>query len=629
MRKLSDKIEDVSAILTKAISTLDDISRNERHDLGIPDKLERLTRWNQDILRQARTADRKKTVSVFGAFSTGKTTFLNALLRLLDYGERLHLPERIEPTTALPVRLSHDPDLTAGEMSGQILYLDGRAVNMPIADVLKIMDSAFESTEHNNIEELRISLFAPPLDSYDFLDLPGLRTAFFQSHQHIVDSRLHDSAVIAWVHGGIDQEFPTRAEKNKISELKKAKRHCIAVWNAKQDESEITLESKCEADAQLQKLKDQIGDIIEDEDIVILWCRQASEGNITEETGITQFMNRLENMVLSVLSPVDVAEEAVYERIRDSIDLLNQTRGSLRELVELQEIEKKQISRCIAEVYDITDTTEELIAQGALNAANDACSSKIEPVLRDFINSESSLGGLIKTAWDSAVSKSHKHDSSFSQRIEQAVANRLQSVMNIGGDNNGWFHKFIREHTERIARRINAEWKLFANSDKIARLNIKNQPRLPFGSIASDSPDFSALVNSMVNDIQARLASIVGTMITTVITTLLLILSPKTGTALDIVVGLGALATFGFMLSTIQNKMLGQVKSAAWEIGLHIRRIIQEVLNSYNQTCAAGWLTALDDDGAQRHRDRTLKCLDSIQNIIGQLRASDVRGKSS
>ena len=88
--------------------------------LDIEKVADKVSQLANDVERQRRVAEQNKTVVLYGKFSTGKTTLINALLS--SQAEKFpDLPVRDDPTTAHPVRLTYAEELESDEILGRIV----------------------------------------------------------------------------------------------------------------------------------------------------------------------------------------------------------------------------------------------------------------------------------------------------------------------------------------------------------------------------------------------------------------------------------------------------------------------------------------------------------------------------
>lgn len=125
--------------------------------LGHPDLADEVTLYAQTA------ADTAIRVTVFGEYSVGKSTLINALI-----GRQL-LAARLKPTTGVPTELRH------GEDGVEIIYRDGRKQNASLAEAESFINLGIENRARNEVERIIITTRGGALHhGLVLIDTPGV-----------------------------------------------------------------------------------------------------------------------------------------------------------------------------------------------------------------------------------------------------------------------------------------------------------------------------------------------------------------------------------------------------------------------------------------------------------------------
>ena len=121
---------------------------------------------------QVKTADRNFTLAIVGEFKAGKSTFINALLKLKD-GQRLSTED--SPDTACSILILNKE---AGDSEACIVMKDGSRHKMSWEEAKNYTSQVYREKEpnkfrYNEIEEIEYYVDHILLNSFAINDLPG------------------------------------------------------------------------------------------------------------------------------------------------------------------------------------------------------------------------------------------------------------------------------------------------------------------------------------------------------------------------------------------------------------------------------------------------------------------------
>jgi len=162
-----EKKQDLQARFNTAIALGNEIEANYRDVLSVQPLID-----NLQVLRQNWEQERFEIV-VVGEFSTGKSTFINALL------QREILPSKVTPTTATVNFIRHLSELPnhTGEPVAKVVYKDGKEIEVPyleLPDYVTEMSKKLKVSEQ--IHHVDLYVESPYLENGVVLvDTPGLQ----------------------------------------------------------------------------------------------------------------------------------------------------------------------------------------------------------------------------------------------------------------------------------------------------------------------------------------------------------------------------------------------------------------------------------------------------------------------
>src|SRR5262245_3992079 len=176
--------------------------RPERRSLDLPPEEIVFAGWIARLNRQREHSAQRFTVLLLGEYSAGKSTLLNALLRLPP-GKRLL--SSADPTNAKPIRLSCD---YAGSPEARLIFADKTEQDVTWDDA--ISQSVMQSQarwDRRDVIEAQVFIERPMLEFADFMDMPGTGTSMHEEHTEITRDYIANAEMILWVIGA---EPPSR-----------------------------------------------------------------------------------------------------------------------------------------------------------------------------------------------------------------------------------------------------------------------------------------------------------------------------------------------------------------------------------------------------------------------------------
>lgn len=229
-------------------------------------------------------------IAIVGQFSSGKSTFLNALLGF-DI-----LPTGVTPVTARLTRIKYGENFSL-----RVDYKNGKELSLNVNEIAKFVDQRVYSDE---VKELCIYAPNPILKLVNFIDTPGLNS-LSSSDTNITKEVLDSVSSVIWL--SLIENAARASELNDLKEfLHNTGKTAICVLNQKDKLSEIELENV------LSHAKITFDGIFEE--IIAISAKQA---NLARE-------NQDENLMLvsnfkSVLDAID--RHFISEKIKEKFVL--------------------------------------------------------------------------------------------------------------------------------------------------------------------------------------------------------------------------------------------------------------------------------------------------------------------
>ena len=169
------------------------------------------------VLKQKRNQlnDDRFVVSVFGHFSNGKSTFLNALM---GYGDEV-LVEDDAASTATITRLKYASEKDENYNKADIIYRDGRLELIPIGEIKDYIAKNSRLEVENEISEVKLHVNSDFLkNGVEIVDTPGFNSTY-RLHTEIALRQVEESDAAIFLFNcekpGSDQEFNFLKRINK------------------------------------------------------------------------------------------------------------------------------------------------------------------------------------------------------------------------------------------------------------------------------------------------------------------------------------------------------------------------------------------------------------------------------
>ena len=253
-------------------------------------------------------SERPLLVLVMGEFKTGKSTFINTLLR-----DDI-LTTDAAPATAVVTLLTFGSEITA-----TIHYLDGTTENYDASRLKEITAEGDDSKEElrNKIEYVEIAYPNELLKQITIVDTPGLNV-HKQSHINSTANFQSRADMVIWVFNAT--RMATRSELSEIEALGKRLKPVVVVNRIDDiDEEEETI------DEVLQNVRKKLGDNVSD--ILGVSAKQAQKALISGDTQAlaesrwTQFMDYIQNQIAQQSETLKI--KSIREKLKDFCALLD------------------------------------------------------------------------------------------------------------------------------------------------------------------------------------------------------------------------------------------------------------------------------------------------------------------
>lgn len=166
-------------------------------------------------------------IAIIGQFSSGKSTFLNALLGF-DI-----LPTGVTPVTARLTRIKYGENLSL-----RVDYKNGKELSLNVNEIAKFVDQRVYGDE---VKELCIYAPNPILKLVNFIDTPGLNS-LSSSDTNITKEVLDSVSSVIWL--SLIENAARASELNDLKEfLQNTGKTAVCILNQKDKLSDIELEN--------------------------------------------------------------------------------------------------------------------------------------------------------------------------------------------------------------------------------------------------------------------------------------------------------------------------------------------------------------------------------------------------
>jgi len=167
------------------------------------------------LKRQIETTQKQFTICFYGSFNSGKSTIINAVLKLKG-AQRLSAED--SPDTAKSIRIQKKESLE--DQEAKVVMKNGQTISKSWAEAKKftsqvaINQSGQPGNAAGEVEEVSYYIYDNPiLNLCDVIDLPGTGSAVGDKHDLIANERIKESELIFWV-------VPTSRHEVDMNELR-------------------------------------------------------------------------------------------------------------------------------------------------------------------------------------------------------------------------------------------------------------------------------------------------------------------------------------------------------------------------------------------------------------------------
>lgn len=265
LTSLSEEIERLS---TK-MSEYQNSDAIKASDLMLDEELfEQLINLKKRTDAQVKTADRKFTLAIVGEFKAGKSTFINALLKLKD-GQRLSTED--SPDTACSILILNKE---AGDSEACIVMKDGSRYDLSWEEAKNYTSQVYRDKEPNkfkydDIEEIEYYVDNQLLDAIAINDLPGTGSRYYDTHTEAAKAKIQEADAVLWVTPG--NKEPDASIRRLFMQLGLHHRRLIPVVNVFEDltKSPPLYRDEDEVNSILQELRDEWSDFFDQEPVCV------------------------------------------------------------------------------------------------------------------------------------------------------------------------------------------------------------------------------------------------------------------------------------------------------------------------------------------------------------------------
>jgi GTPase SAR1 family protein len=239
---------------------------------------------------------RPLTIAIMGEFSSGKSTFVNALLG-----------EELAPMGVLPTTNTINVFRRGASARARVHYRDGRIGTIEAAEVRPFL-AGLDDAESSAIRYVEIERGAGGLGDATIVDTPGLN-ALDPYHERVAREFVDEADAVVWIFSAT--RGAVASERTVLDELRADGRRVLGVLN-KAD----TL-APAEVVELVRYLKDHVGDVLVD--VLPLSAAGALKAGPGSDAGLKGVLDSLERAFLSRAR--ELKAEITRRRLGDALDL--------------------------------------------------------------------------------------------------------------------------------------------------------------------------------------------------------------------------------------------------------------------------------------------------------------------
>ncbi|MCR4942069.1 MAG: dynamin family protein [Campylobacter sp.] len=282
------------------------------------------------------------TIAIVGQFSSGKSTFLNALL-----GREI-LPTGLTPVTAKPTLIKYGENYLL-----RVLYKNQKELDLDVNQIAKFVD---QRVFGDDVQSL--SIYAPReiLREVNFIDTPGLNS-LSDADTGVTKSVLQDVGAIIWIslidnagraselaqirtflENGGKKAICVLNQKDKLSsdELERVLQHCKKTYGEFFDEvlaisakqALLSLKNKDENLMQLsnfnsifESIKEKFAQESTKENFVLQKCQEIDEKLLSQHENFIKIYEKAENLILKFDENLNGDLDMLKEKFSPKIEL--------------------------------------------------------------------------------------------------------------------------------------------------------------------------------------------------------------------------------------------------------------------------------------------------------------------
>lgn len=392
-------------------------------------------------------------VTVLGEFSSGKSTFINALIE-----EKL-LAMKVRPTTATITRLQY-----GSKRSLEVNFRDGKKKKYNLKDLHELTVESFVKEDEilNSIAYVQVDLDNEILREIDIADTPGFNSSL-ERHSEITAEFINHSDIILWLFDA------NQLEKKTTFEL--IERHCkfskpIGIINK--------VDQIFEGEEE-QTAKKYINELIErikpfTEEVFTLSASQALREENRHKSGIIEIKHYFINSIIP--NAIKTKKIITASKISQIAVEINQIRESI---IKDSTDKKKKLENFKSKVDKYNDGLKKF-NKSCQNWSKDVDESSNTEMLKN-VNRYLLVDGVNNSIKSKVKDLLGKHDSLNSRTIDlDNLSRKIESKRDILEQQYAKWHSKYSEYDQKYGKKaVDAVWRFLFDKDITDEKNDLNQ----------------------------------------------------------------------------------------------------------------------------------------------------------
>jgi len=447
-----------------------------------------------DVEGQLKTANRPFTIAVVGEFNVGKSTLLNALLRLS--GEATLSSEETADTAVSTLIRYRD----SGCPEARLHYFDGRPPEDVSWERAKCLTSQVYLNAHpdekvlnRRLVEVEYFVDDDILLSLQFNDLPGTGSLYWEKHTKLTHKKMREADAILWIVG---EEEPSAVGKHDLDVLADCAHTVIPIINVQENLSAVP---PLEKDLAIVK---EISGVLNREyrnyfspdlseplciaakTIELEWAKKQPSEDILEEAGDGLLRNCLMDMFGK--HEDHKTKGRLHRLCGNMMDIISRARGVMNSLLsdvlEEQTIYEGQISELEQKVNDSIDdiffTVKSHIKIIAGEYADEVC-EKVDKLASMFIDEVIRINNWADLCKSLTEKGRAQLQADFQRRF-------INDYLQLDRKDN-WFAAVLNQFSDDVANIAIPKWKsLIRKLDTSGESGASVSPDIDFNRIADE-----------------------------------------------------------------------------------------------------------------------------------------------